>query len=728
MNIRHLPGVEDVQPYNEIAIRYKISADSEWKQGILYMVDDYDQQKYELVTLRAGEWPGRNKIGIERMAAQYLQLGVGDSVIFKINNIERTFPISGLVRHPFVPPPQFQDLMFFFVDAQVMERFGIPEGKFGTLFIRVTPYSVDHAKEVATQIKDFLGKQRIGVSSTVYQDPDRHWGRAMMDGMALALNVLAILSLAMSVVIVYNTISALISHETDQIGIMKAIGGRTNEIVKIYLCGALVYGLLALLIALPLGALVAFEISRTFLNLFNIDYETFRLSYGTLAFQAVSALAVPLAAGAIPVIQGASVTVHQAIASYGLEGTTHAGWLDRMVQRVGQSWMPTRWAAVIGNMLRRKRRLLLTQTALITAGVMFLLVMSLSSSIDATLQQIFALQKYEITLQFAVPQRVSRIEGMVQAVPAVDLVETRFVQGVALLTKGQLVKEAGIGSSVEGVPEGSDFYNPLMVAGRWFLPGDGRVVVLPVETANKNRIAVGDTVLLNMGELGKSEWQVLGLYNPVFSGGFSPDTLYAPQSALFESTKVANLGSQLYIRTRSKDEASVNAAVAALKDYFEKREIPLSTSQTKFELQRQLAWQFSITTSMLLALALIIAVVGGIALMGALSISVVERTKEIGVLRAIGARSSAILGMFLLEGILQGVISWLISIPIAFAFSKPFSEGLGRAMFSAALEYQFNGQAVFVWLILLLILSALASIMPARNAARVHVRESLAYA
>jgi putative ABC transport system permease protein len=728
MNIQHLPGVEGVQPYNEIIARYKVSPEAEWKQGVVYMLDDYDRQKYELVTLREGEWPQRNHIDIERMAAQYLGLGVGDSVIFKINDMERTYAISGLVRHPFVPPPQFQDLMFFFADAQGMERFGVPVGQFASLFVRVTPYSLEHAKEVATEIKDFLGKQNIGIGSTVYQDPDRHWGRSMMDGMSLVMNVLAILSLAMSVVIVYNTINALIAHETEQIGIMKAIGGQTLTIVRIYLCGALAYGLLALVLAVPLGTIVAFLISQTFLNLFNIDYNTFQVSYGTLAFQVVAALAVPLAAGAIPVVQGASVTVRQAIASYGLDGTSQTSRMDQVMQYLGRSWMPTRWASVIGNMFRRKRRLALTQVALVTAGVMFLMVMSLSSSIDSTLQQIFSRQRYDITLQFGTPQRTPRMEELVKSVPGVEAVESRFIQNVTLLTKGQLVKEAGIGSSVEGVPEGSDFYIPMVVAGRWLAPGDGQVAVLPVESARKNKIAVGDTVILNMGELGKSEWVVVGLYDPVFSGGFYPDTIYAPASALFESTKVNHMGTLVYARTRHTDVASVNATTAALKDMLEQRNIPPSVSQTKHELQDQLSWQFGISTNMLMALAIIIAMVGGIALMGALSISVVERTKEIGVLRAIGARSRTILGMFLLEGILQGVLSWMIAIPIAFVFAQPFADGMGRAMFSAALSYQFNGQAVFVWLVLLLMISGAASIMPARNAAQVRVRDSLAYA
>jgi putative ABC transport system permease protein len=131
---------------------------------------------------------------------------------------------------------------------------------------------------------------------------------------------------------------------------------------------------------------------------------------------------------------------------------------------------------------------------------------------------------------------------------------------------------------------------------------------------------------------------------------------------------------------------------------------------------------------MLLALAIIVALVGGIGLMGSLSISVVERTREIGVMRAIGARSSTMMGMFVMEGILQGLLSWVISVPLSFAFGQSMAAALGQTMFDTDLDYLYNFEAVIIWLVIILVISTLASILPARNATRVSVRESLAYA
>ena len=137
--------------------------------------------------------------------------------------------------------------------------------------------------------------------------------------------------------------------------------------------------------------------------------------------------------------------------------------------------------------------------------------------------------------------------------------------------------------------------------------------------------------------------------------------------------------------------------------------------------------QFAITISMLQSLSFLVALVGGIGLMGTLSISVVERTREIGVMRAIGAKSGIITGMFIMEGVLQGLMSWAISVPLSFIVGYPLSQQLGQTMLGIDLDYTFSFQGVIIWLVTILIISVVASVLPARNATRVSVQESLAY-
>jgi putative ABC transport system permease protein len=730
LNLKDVPGVEGVEPYNNVSVLYKLhSQDTKWRQGVIHMRGDWVNQKYELVQLREGHWPAqKNEIGVERMAAQFLSVGIGDTITFKIGNQQRTLPITSLIRHPFVPPPEFEDLAFFFINGEGLERFDIPNNQYDSFYVRVTPYSSDHAKEVATAIKDKLAKQNIRVAAFVYQDPDKHWGRTFMDGFTLVQEMLAVICVIMSAILVYNTLTNLITQQTNQIGIIKAIGGRTPTIIGIYLVSAFVYGLLALVIALPLGAIVAFSIARIFLNMFNIDYNQFQLSTQAVSYQVVCAVAAPLLAGLPPVLQGAKITVQQAIASYGLGGKFGSGWLDRLVEGIGQRWLPSHYATALGNMFRRKGRLLLTQLVLITAGAAFLMVMSLNSSIAFTLDNIFAREQYDTMIQFRENQRSGQVIALAAPVNGVEHSELHLVQSASMFVAGQLIKEAGIGTNIEGIPADSDFYKPLIVAGRWIMPGDGRAIVLTRDTAQKNHIQVGDIVTLNLGELGKDQWQVIGLYEPVFVGGFTSDTIYAPLDSLYKTTKKYNQGTLLYVRTTSHTAEFITAVTTQLKNMYENHGLNVVQSQTQPDLRKTNDFQFEIVIWMMLSLSVIVALVGGIALMGALSIGVIERTKEIGVLRAVGARSRTILGIFIMEGVLQGLLSWLVAIPISFLAGPAAANALGQAMFGANLDYRYNWLAVGIWLVVILSVSAVASIIPARSATRISIRDSLAYA
>jgi putative ABC transport system permease protein len=136
------------------------------------------------------------------------------------------------------------------------------------------------------------------------------------------------------------------------------------------------------------------------------------------------------------------------------------------------------------------------------------------------------------------------------------------------------------------------------------------------------------------------------------------------------------------------------------------------TTSIKLEERQFAANQFDTVVWMLLGLAMLVATVGGIGLMGSLGIGVVERTREIGVMRAIGAQSRTIMGLFMLEGVLQGLISWVLAVPIAFAVGGPLARLLGQTMIDVDLDYAFN----------------LPATGPARNATRISVRQSLAYA
>ena len=107
-------------------------------------------------------------------------------------------------------------------------------------------------------------------------------------------------------------------------------------------------------------------------------------------------------------MRGAAISVREALASYGLGGDFGSSRLDRSIERLAERVMPSPYTIALGNMFRRKGRLLLTQLVLILAGTMFLMVLTLSSSMTHTLDTELDRRNYDLRLFFFQPHRSDR--------------------------------------------------------------------------------------------------------------------------------------------------------------------------------------------------------------------------------------------------------------------------------------------------------------------------------
>jgi putative ABC transport system permease protein len=125
-------------------------------------------------------------------------------------------------------------------------------------------------------------------------------------------------------------------------------------------------------------------------------------------------------------------------------------------------------------------------------------------------------------------------------------------------------------------------------------------------------------------------------------------------------------------------------------------------------------------------MTILMAAVGSMGLSGTLSINVIERRREIGVMRAVGASSRDVGFVFIGEGLMLGLTSWLLALPIGLTAGPAFVLSLGEVIDFPA-EYYPATHAVWIWLGIVLVLSIVASWVPARRATRISVNESLAY-
>ena len=718
------PGVVDAELETVAVIRWRLVGDVRWRAGVLIAREDYRAQRVSLVELLEGEWPGEgvdspgdSAVAVERQTARHLDIPVGASIMLDAGRGERVL-VTGVVRKPYAVSPQYDGPAVFYATPGVVTRLtGV--GDANKLFIRAAKgeaaSEADQATAAQRRIEDRLQRAGSSVSGVVdSENPDTL--EDYLNAGFLSLEALGLVSMGVSAFLIVNTMNAIAAQQTWQIGVMKVLGGTFWRLVRICLSTALVYGGLALLVAIPLGAIGAHAMSRWMLDWVNIVATgAMPVCPGAVAIQGLTALAVTLLAAAAPVIGGARISPYRAMTSYGLGGTFGPGALDRMAGRLRA--LPSAITLSVRNLFRRKKRVVLMILAFTLVGVMFIGVLSTRLSLKQTLEVMIDGFPYDAE---AVSPRLYRANHLIEI--------TESVPGVA---KADVWDRAGADLSqangdrdgfVYGIPTAQTVFRPRIVGGRNLLPGDGLAVLLNHQVAAAERIQVGDEVVFSIAGR-ESAWTVVGL---VFLTGRATPIGYVPLEALAQAAGHAGRANMVIVTTEAQDAKSRERVADGLRAVYAAQHVEMKV-QSADEFRRQIEMSVDASSYLLLTLALLAGVVGAIGLAGTLSMNVVERRREIGVMRAIGASSQAIFGIFVGEGVTVGALSWLLAVPLSYPGARFFSAAIGQALFEAELEFRYSVPAVAIWLVLVLVLSALSSLWPAWQASRVSVREALAY-
>jgi putative ABC transport system permease protein len=222
---------------------------------------------------------------------------------------------------------------------------------------------------------------------------------------------------------------------------------------------------------------------------------------------------------------------------------------------------------------------------------------------------------------------------------------------------------------------------------------------------------------------------VVGIYRWLTGSHYAIEAVYAPLETVGKLIHHEDFASFALLDASVTTLAEEADYLRQLKQAFEAHDVKLDVYTTLARLeQRQFTRnQFQPVLGTLLGLASMIAVVGGIGLSGTLAIGVLQRQREIGVLRAIGAPPNRIFRLFLLEGLFHGFMAWALSVPLAYWAAEPVARELGMTLFGIRLDYAFDARAVIYWLLIILTVAIAACYVPARNASRLSIRECLGH-
>jgi len=722
-SLKRIEGIDDIEGFADASIRWKTSLDGEWQDGHIIAYDDFDNQKYDQLTLLDGNWPSDKLISVEAAHIDSFGApGIGGTVYFEINDRARPLDVSGELRNPFEWPLPFGQNAAFYVTPDIFQRIAGFRGA-DNLRITLTDYSEENFHKAADLINDKLQKIGVSVGFSEPFHPEEHYLQEMIDGVGMVLSVMAVGSLGLSTMLVINTINALIAQQIPQIGIMKAIGALRRQISGLYLSAIIVYAILSLLIAVPLGAYGGNTLAQWMLHLLNVPVTPFAILPNVLFLQIIIGLLVPLMAGLYPVLRGVAIPAARAISQTGLgRGEYGRRLIDRLL--AGVRGLPRMAALSLRNTFRRPGRVVLTLLTLIVSGAIFIMVFSTQYSFEQTIDKIFAGFGYEVQINFSQYQRIDEVIPLIESRPNVANAEMWTFRTADTRVPGT----SGPGSEYEvfvrGVPSESPMFKPELTAGRMLDASDNQAILLNQKLAGKMGVEVGDEIIIDLPDVGDTAWTVVGL---VFDlNGRDQNTAFANIGVFNRALHNVGNSAVAMIEATEQSLAIQQSIESDLKEFFDSKGMEISYSAVASEDRAQASAQFGVLTQILMVMTVLMAVVGSMGLSGTLSINVIERRREIGVMRAVGASSKDVSYIFVGEGLMLGLLSWAVAAPIGLSIGPVFVVALGGVIdFPAQYYPAFHG--IWLWLGIVFVLSILASWVPARRATRISVNESLAY-
>lgn len=724
--VRKLPNVADAEASSTLSARIEVGPD-QWMSLRLYVIPDFGRLRINAFRSDSGAWPPPlGTMLVERSAMPLTGVAVGDSISVQTEHGgKRKLVISGVVHDAGLAPAWQEQTVYGYVTPQTLRALG-ESGALDLLKI-VVRNGADDSKQIeatASSVAAWLGKSGQSVHEIRIPPPLRHPHQGQLNAVVRMLQIFSLLALLLGAVLCASIVGGLLAQQGRQIAIMKAIGARSSQIAWLYVGLVSLIGGVSVAIALPLGLAAGRAFVANVAELLNLEIASYAVPGWLPAGVTAVGVIAPVVTALVPILLASRRTVREALNDYGV--ARRSGGPDRLGQwltRVNVS--DPGLTLAVRNTFRRRARLLMTLGLLAAAGAMFVACMNLRNAWEDYVAQAVAYQNYDLEIRLQAPTAKSRVLGSLAATDGVADTEIWNITPAAI-DQGSVVEivrtypDGGHGGlALRSAPPLTDMVAVQMLQGRWLDAKDRDAIVINqmAHTSIFRDGQVGQFISLKVHDR-PLRLRVVGIARELLtpSAGYVTAATYA---AATSGTEDANA---LRIRfAQSADSKITEMTVAALK----RSQIGVKTVMTKQRIGAAQAGHIYILVFALGFIATMMAVVGILGLASMLSTNVIERTRELGVMRAIGARNADVLKSVLGEGVFVGLLSWLIAIPL----SIPISAGVGGVLGSISnqpLTLALSPSAAGLWLALVLVASTAASFFPARRAAQLTVRQTLA--
>jgi len=709
--------------------------------------------------LRSGTPPtGPDQVVVDAATAKKYQLSLGQTIRILFQGPSREFRIVGIAGFGTADNLGGATLALF--DTATAQQVLGKEGVVDEIDVVADPRVSD--TELRARIGDALPSSVEAVTSTTVADEN---SQALKEGLGFfrtALLVFAFIALFVGAFIIFNTFSIIVAQRTRELALLRTLGATRRQVLTSVIVEAFAVGLFASVLGIVAGIGIAIGL-QGLLAAFNIDLPSTstQLEPRTIVVALLIGTVVTVFSSILPARRAAKVAPVQALREsqettaagsfgrrllvgllvtaggvaallYGLFGTpSNAGVLvgaGAAATFVGIAILsplvakpiaaaigaPIRGLGVQGklgreNAMRNPRRSASTASALMIGlglvAMVAILAASLKASFDAALNDTLKADLVLSTSSFVPfsPDAAAKASE----VPGVAAV-SEFRQGGFRVNGSTAFLTAVDPSTVARVTSLKESPGSIQAI------AEGDVLVFD-EVAEKNVWSIGDTLPAAFGTVGRTPLTIGGTYGENRLVGN-----YVVSIGTYEKFFPEQLDSFVMVKLQpGADPQTVQRGIEDTTRSFGNIEVQ---DQTAFrDKQAGFINQLVGLITALLAMAILIALFG---IVNTLGLSIFERTRELGLLRAVGMSRRQVRSMIRWESVIIAILGAVMGIAIGVAFGWSLQQALTS---QGVTELRIPGGQLVLYLVLAGLAGVLAAILPARRAARLNVLRAISY-
>lgn len=668
-----------------------------------------------------------NEIFFDRAAMKDIGKAPGDNITILYQGREFEVTIKEAVYDATSEPYMLEGDVISFINQDTFETL-TGDGRFNEVNIIVDgdnsdqKYNLSVAKKVAT----LMELKGIEVDEIDVPIPGDFYANEILDMITIILIILGSMSVLLGVALIINNVNNIMLQQTKYIGIMKAIGGRTHQIILMYAAFILILGIVSFVVSLPVSAFVGYKVSQLLASMFNMSLSGFRIPSELLLSLIISALLIPLLASIIPIIKCSRTTIYNSLNNNPSRTIfNHRTILNRLIHRV--KYIPSLILVSLRNNLRNRVRVVLTLATLALSGSIMITVMNLNYGFENGIEEIKAYYVIDGTIILNSFEDSNMLEELIKDVDGVKYVEGwSFTQALFMENNNLSSKKV----KLMGPKPDSKIYDWSVAAGQII---DGRqinsddtnaVVITNHLIKSYPDLKVGDVISLSINNQ-LCDFNVVGIMsmagqpaNPILLVNYS----YI-NSLLSGEDQVVNIS----ISTMEQTEAYQQEVIANIEQKLNAKGITILETLPGADLLEKFQTPITVLVALLTFMAIMLSIVGTIGQAGTLNLNVLERAKEFGIMRSIGATNRKLNKTIVFEGVLLGIIAWIFGVIISLPLTMIANSMLGDLLFTTPMDFKVSIIGILFWLMVSIISSCVASIMPCRKLNKMITREILAY-